>query len=87
MFLNGFDMDDTYYSGDYLYEPRCVTRDYVELILTGILHETDKAYLLRRSNGSFWVPKAMCGRVREDRAEISGSFKINYIKKSLRGNK
>tara|TARA_R110000851_G_scaffold171607_2_gene317870 strand:- start:420 stop:674 length:255 start_codon:yes stop_codon:yes gene_type:complete len=57
---------------------------YVELALLGIVHETDKAYLLRNSKGSFWVPKFLCGRVSQDRAEISGSFKIKLIKTGLK---
>jgi hypothetical protein len=88
-YVNGEDMCCSYYPDDYAYEPRGYSSSdcYSELSLLGILHETDKAYLLRNAKGSFWIPKAMCRRVRQDRAEVNIKFKIKLIKTRLSGGR
>jgi len=84
-YFNGHSMcPDDYYQEQYA--PSFQRRDYVELAIEGVSFETEKAYLIRRSNGSFWVPKAMCGRVRSNRMELSPSFKIVHLHNGLRGN-
>jgi len=82
--VNGQDMQDTYYSDDYMREPWSVggggwRSNYRSFAFSRVVHRTKKAVLLESPKGKFWVPIALCGSVADSCARIAKCFSPKYL--------
>jgi hypothetical protein len=61
---------------DFEYDPLYY---HTKIKIKGIEHETAGAYLFKSKKGNFWVPKALCKKLKKKSVYILDRFEIHYL--------
>ena len=66
------------YNDDFEYDPLFC---FDKIKFERIVYQTEKAYLFKTKDGSFWVPKALVKELERKSCYILTDFEINYLEK------